>query len=312
MEKSAEEALRELAEECLALGKEERPEKHWMKTMYDRFRAQNGQAGKAAADELLYRRMYAAEPGKPSDTLKIRYWRTGRHMPVSREQCELFGKALNLSEEEQKFLIQGYYDRCDQVFEAGAAKAVYRERLAFLEGLRREYLDKVHPTVKRRLYHTGVKLDHGLRHLYYTDARGYICSRETETAAEIGQHISSINYMSEFGRQMKLLGEIPRKTMIRHLMIFTIPFVNEERISRCLDRLGYLSLDENHTQVDGSCLDRLLLGYLRLYEQFCAGRDPEDCCQWLRESSQILDGYLEERQNTSLRLFYFKALKNWG
>lgn len=301
----------DLAEECLALGKKERPEKQWMKKMYDRFRVQNGQIGKAAADELLFRRMYAAEPGKTSDTLKIRYWRTGRHMPVSREQCELFGKALNLSEEEQRFLIQGYYDRCDQVFEAGAAGMVYGKRLELLERLSREYLDKVHPMVKRQLYHAGVKLDQSLRHLYYTDARGYICSREPQSAAEIGRHISSINYMSEFGRQMKLLGEIPRKTMIRHLMIFAIPFVNEERISRYLEILGYLSLDENYTQVDGSRLDRLLLGYLRLYEQFCAGSEPEDCCQWLRESSQILDGYLEKRQNTSLRLFYFKALKSW-
>lgn len=249
----------DLAEECLALGKKERPEKQWMKKMYDRFRVQNGQIGKAAADELLFRRMYAAEPGKTSDTLKIRYWRTGRHMPVSREQCELFGKALNLSEEEQRFLIQGYYDRCDQVFEAGAAGMVYGKRLELLEKLSREYLDKVHPMVKRQLYHAGVKLDQSLR----------------------------------------------------HLMIFAIPFVNEERISRYLEILGYLSLDENHTQVDGSCLDRLLLGYLRLYEQFCAGSEPEDCCQWFRESSQILDGYLEKRQNTSLRLFYFKALKSW-
>ena len=83
--KRVEEALMDLAEECLALGKKERQEKQWMKKMYDRFRVQNGQIGKAAADELLFRRMYAAEPGKTVDTLKIRYWRIGRHMRVSRD-----------------------------------------------------------------------------------------------------------------------------------------------------------------------------------------------------------------------------------
>lgn len=37
-----EQALMNLAEECLALGKKERPEKQWLKRVYDRFRAENG------------------------------------------------------------------------------------------------------------------------------------------------------------------------------------------------------------------------------------------------------------------------------
>lgn len=239
-------------------GEKGAPEKQWLKRVYDRFRAENGQMGKAAADELLFRGMYAAEPDKPSDTLENRCWRTGRHLPVNREQCEMFGQALNLSEGERRFLIQGYCDRCDRVFEAGTEEAVYRERLAILEELRREYLDKVHPAMKRQLYHAGAKMEHSLRHLYYTDARNYIHFRQEGTAFQVGRHISSINYMSEFGRQMKLLGEIPRKTMIRHLLIFSIPFVNEERLSRWLRKLGYLGLDENHTQAAAGRLDRLL------------------------------------------------------
>ena len=218
----------ELAEECLASGRTERPEKRWMEQVYDRFRAENGQLGKAEADQLIFREMYAAEPEKGSDTLKIRYWRTGRHLPVSREQCLLFGKALQLSEEERRFLIQGYCDRCDRVFESVTQDAAYQERRALLQELAGEYLDKVHPALKRQLYHSGEDLAHSLRHLYYTDAKGYIRCREGEYSAQVGRHISSLNYMSEFGRQMKLLGEIPRKTMIRHLMIFASPFVNEE------------------------------------------------------------------------------------
>lgn len=48
-----EQALMNLAEECLALGKKERPEKQWLKRVYDRFRAENGQMGKAAAGIFL-------------------------------------------------------------------------------------------------------------------------------------------------------------------------------------------------------------------------------------------------------------------
>lgn len=301
----------ELAEECLDLGKAERPEQQWMEQVYDRFRAENGNLGKAEADQLIFYKMYAAEPVKGSDTLKIRYWRTGRHLPISREQCLMFGKALQLSEEEERFLIQGYCDRCDRVFEAVTQEKLYLERTALLRNLSKEYLEKVHPARKRQLYHSGANLSQSLRHLYYTDAKGYIRSGEGECTCQVGRHISSLNYMSEFGRQLKLLGEIPRKTMIRHLMIFANPFVNAEWLSRWLMQLGYLGLDENHTQADGSRLDRLLLGYLRLYRECCAGSNPAQCQSWLRQSSRILDEYLEKRKSTSLRLFYFKALKDW-
>jgi hypothetical protein len=252
-----------------------------------RFRQENGILGKPEPDQLIFNKRYAAEPEKGSDTLKIRNGRTGRHLPISREQCLMFGKALQLSEEEGRFLIQGYCDRCDRVFEAVTQEKLYLERTALLRNLSKEYLEKVHPARKRQLYHSGANLSQSLRHLYYTDAKGYIRSGEGECTCQVGRHISSLNYMSEFGRQLKLLGEIPRKTMIRHLMIFANPFVNEEWLSRWLMQLGYLGLDENHTQADGSRLDRLLLGYLRLYRECCAGSNPAQCQSWLRPSEPL-------------------------
>lgn len=223
--------------------------------------------------------MYAAEPVKGSDTLKIRYWRTGRHLPISREQCLMFGKALQLSEEEGRFLIQGYCDRCDRVFEAVTQEKLYLERTALLRNLSKEYLEKVHPARKRQLYHSGANLSQSLRHLYYTDAKGYIRSGEGECTCQVGRHISSLNYMSEFGRQLKLLGEIPRKTMIRHLMIFANPFVNEEWLSRWLVQLGYLGLDENHTQADGSRAGPAAFGVFEalqgMLRRFQSGAVPE-------------------------------------
>ena len=59
MKKSTEQILLELAEECLASGRTERPEKRWMEQVYDRFRAENGQLGKAE--------LFAAESGRPAD-----------------------------------------------------------------------------------------------------------------------------------------------------------------------------------------------------------------------------------------------------
>ena len=54
---------------------------------------------------------------------------------------------------------------------------------------------------------------------------------------------------------------------------------------------------------------RIRLGFLELYEENCSGKDPESCSRWFREAYGILDRYLEERGNTSLRFLYFKALK---
>lgn len=300
--------LQRLADSCLEQGKKERPEKQWLGRMYDRFRKENGDLGKAEADELIYMKMYAQVPKKSSDTLKIRYWRTGRHLPVSREQCLSLGKALELDGEETRYLMQGYYDRSDLVFETEQEDGAYRQRMGLLNELIQEYLDKVHPIVKNRLYRSGADMEHSLRHIYYTDAKSYMEAREPDQT-EVKKHIASINYVSEFNRQMKLLGEIPRRTMIRHLLLFSVPFVNRELLNSRLEAFGYLPLDAGHTQVDKSRLDALVLGFLELYEKNCGGKDPEECSRWFRGAYGVLDRYLEKKGNNSLRFLYFKALK---
>lgn len=303
-----EKQIRMLVDNCLEAGKKERPENQWMKLKYDRFRIEAGGLAKAEADKYIYRKMYGADPAKASDTLKIRYWRTGRHLPVTREQCITFGRAINLSEKEMKYMIQAYYDRCDYVFEEGSQQHVYLKRKLQMDELVKEYLEKVHPSLKLRLYRFGNNMEHNLRHLYYTDAKSYLKNCTVEEI-EVEPHITSINYESEFSRQMKLLGEIPRKTMIRHLLIFSMPFINRELMNKRLELFGYLPLDREHTQVDGSRLDQLLLGVFELYEKYCTGKEPLECVKWFHHMYSVLDHYLENIGNTSLRFLHFKALK---
>ncbi|MCD8124331.1 MAG: hypothetical protein LUE23_04740 [Lachnospiraceae bacterium] len=82
---------------CAEEGKIKRPEILWLNEMYTRFQKQEGIFRKTEVDELIYSKMYAALPQNPSSTLKIRYWRTGRHTPSKRAQCTAFGRALHLS-----------------------------------------------------------------------------------------------------------------------------------------------------------------------------------------------------------------------
>lgn len=300
--------IRALADDCLEAGKRERPENLWLKSMYERFRKESGGLGKAEADKFLYWKMYGEMPQKNSDTLKIRYWRTGRHLPATREFCMGFGRALNLSETEMKYLIQAYFDRSDYVFTEESEHHLYKKRRQMMDELIREYLDKVHPALKLRLYRFGDDMEHSLRHLYYTDAKRYLKNSPVEET-EVERHITSINYESEFSRQIKLLGEIPRKTMIRHLILFSLPFLNRELMNQRLEAFGYLPLTEEHTQVDGSCLDALLLGILEFYEKSCVGKEPMECLRWFRQTYAFLDRHLEKQDNMSLRFLYFKALK---
>ncbi len=300
-----------LTKNCIEMGKRERPEKKWLSDVYDRFRMENGSLGKAEADEILYQKMYLSVPRRSSELLKIRYWRTGRHLPVSRAECSAFGHALELTRDEMDYLMCAYYDRNDRVYNPGQEDETYEHRILLLKELCQEYLDRIHPSVRRRFYHSGNDLEKSLRHLYFMDAGSYLACHKLEQV-EIEQHIVSINYMSEFSRQMRLYGEIPRRTMIRHLIVLGMPFLNRKLLSERLEVFGYLPLEETHTQVDGSCLDQLLLGLFKIYERNCTGGSPAECEQWFRHAYAVIDRYLEEQGIGNLRFMYFKALKGYG
>ena len=94
--------------------KTEEEKKHIEKKIFDTARQSLQTAG---ADRLLCERMLGREPRTGTESLKIRYWRTGRYTPVNREQCLRLAGALELTEEEKRFLIQGYFDRSETVYD---------------------------------------------------------------------------------------------------------------------------------------------------------------------------------------------------
>lgn len=306
---STKEKLVHLAEECTRLSREERPELIWLKNCYERFRSQYSPMKKHETDSLLFEKMYSRMPQKPSDTLKIRYWRTGRHTPVNREQCLMFEKALDLQEAELDFLIKNYYDRNDQVFEENSKDPVYCSRKAQMDRLVQEYLEKIHPGRRIQMRISYSSLKNNVRHLYYMDAMKYISAHAQQIRLSLNSHITSINYGTELGRSLRLVGEIPRKTMLRHLLILGMPYINRDLIDKRLISFGYLPLCETHTQVSGERLDWLLIQLLELYERSCRGMEPEQCSKWFQDACRILDRYFEEHGKNNLRFMYFKALK---
>ena len=301
-----------LVEQCLKKEKELRPELLWLQKMYERFCEREGAVKKGEADRILYQRMYGKNPEKSSDLLKIRYWRTGRHLPANLEQCRRFGEALGLEKEEMSYLFQGYWDRCDRVFwPEESEEEMYVRRIAFMEELIQEYLCKIPPSRMMDLNLNPREIRTHLRHLYFTDAVRCVEVWKKFEMKMIRRHISSVNYAAELERSLKLLGEIPRKTVIRHLILLGNPFVNQRVLNEGLTCLGYLPLTEGHTMTDGARLDDLVLGFLKQYERSCRGTDPQECAAWLRANLRELDGCLLRHGAKNLRFMYFKALKDF-
>lgn len=290
----------DLAKNCIMHQSSERPETLWLKEKYERFMKKYNLKNKKNTDQLLFTRMYGYAPTKTTDTLKIRYWRTGQHIPGNREQCVLFGNALELSPSEMKYLIQQYYDRCSNIFhDTDSNTELYLQRQQYFEAIVSRYIQNTTLSNTPKLY---------LRHTYFTDAYNYIHTSFSLNSTVLCKHISSIHYDSEFTRQLKLIGEIPRKTMIRHLLIFNVPDITLEQLNNQLESLGYLKLTENHTLTTGEPLDNLIINLIRKYEILRPLLSTEMAASWFQEACRTLDYYFIKENYPHLRFMHFKAL----
>lgn len=304
------EGVLELARECLHMGMQERPELEWLKERHVRIRCKYQLKNKQETDAFLYERMYGRAPAKDSEALKIRYWRTGRYMPANREQCLRLGKALELLPEEMAYLLQNYYDRCLDVYDASMdlSDVRYQEKKDCMKKLAGTYIQNASP---KRMICLNISLENPqacLRHLYFTDAFHYIDTVVPADSDILLRHITSTSYESEFARQMKLLGEIPRKTMLRHLIIFNLPQLTLDIINQQLAFLGYLPLCEEHTMAGAERLDWLLIRIIQLYEALCDKTDEEKSLAWFQKTCRVLDRFFVEEKEPKMRFMHFKAL----
>ncbi len=299
----ANEAALILARQCLDKSIGERPELTWLKCQYEKKRKAL-HLSKAEMDSLLYRRMNGQMPVKPSDTLKIRYWRTGHHAPLNRDICSRFGKALQFSETEQQYLLQAYLDKSFDTYTEvpSADDRKYWKRRSALDRLVAAYLDKSHQTIR----HGGRNSVQNFRHLYYTDAIRFTQQADNRLLFS-DSHIYSARYDMELKNNLKLIGEIPRKTMIRHFVILGMPNLSIDWMNYHLELFGYLPLSEKHTLRSGEYLDQLLIGILKLYSE--QQRQISEPQQWFCCCCRELDNFFQRRNNNAFRFMYFKSLE---
>lgn len=300
----------ELAETCIALGKGPRPELSWLKNRYDHVRSRYHLKNKTETDKFLYERMYGKAPEKESEFLKIRYWRTGKYMPGNRKQCILFGRALELSESDMEFLIQQYCDRGLAAYDPAVCRddKTYCRRIEYLQKIIEAYLRNISRERLENLRIPERKTDVFLRHLYFTDALRYVEASDGVNQDVINKHIISLRYESEFSRQMRLCGEIPRRVLIRHLIIMGIAELTLDKLNEQLQFFGYLPLEETHTMVRGERLDWLLIHLIRMYEKVREEKGCADACLWFQKACRTLDSIFKREGFIKLRFMHFKAL----
>ena len=301
--------LKKILDGILSRSLDVRPEVQWLQRQHLLFMEKNGLTSKRDADILLYEKMYAALPELDSQITKVRFWRTGHHVPSDRKQIMMFGKALGLGGEDQKYLLQVYADRSDLVFDASSAGSdCFLERRKIMDTMIREYLSKIHPMERRKYGVAAEDLLPSLRHIYFSQACEYtFCSADSD-ARQISR-MASISYGSELLKNIKLLGEIPRKTMIRHILIMCIPFINERVINLYLSSFGYCPLHADHTLTGGERFDAMLLQFLDLYRERCLHKSPAECRRWLQDAFRYVDQYLRVQGQNRLRPFFFKTLE---
>lgn len=305
--------LKALAEELFSREQKRRPEAAWIQQKVDRLAAAEGICSKAEMDQLIYEKMYASAPGK-TGTTKIRYWRTGHHLPGSREEALMFAEVLQMNQEEIVYFLQSCMEKSDVVFEKMPEQgeenyARYMERTALMEAMFSEYIASIPPAYMLQLDISYENLSTYARHLYCVDAFCATVHAENAHWKEAAKrHMSSSNYEAEFLRTRRLLGEIPRRAIIRQIFLLGNPYLNRRLIDERLTCFGYLPLTEGHTNPKGALVDDLIIGFLKLYEETCAGENPLVCRSWILEQLRNLDGYLVNCGKEEYRFWYFRSL----
>lgn len=303
-----------LAEEIISKEPKRRPEAAWIQTKVDILAASEGIKSKAEMDQLIYEKMYAAAPGK-TGTTKIRYWRTGHHLPGSREEALMFTKVLQMNQEETLYFLQACMEKSDVVFEnppepGEEAYFEYRKRTELMETMISEYIASIPPARMLQLDIPYDSLPWYARHLYCIDALSASIFGESPGLKEMAEHhVTSSNYEAEFLRIKRLLGEIPRRAILRQILIMGNPYLNRRLVDERLKTFGYLPLTEGHTSPKGALVDDLVIKFLNFYEEVCTGFTPLACRSWFLEQIGILDRYLLECDK-EYRVLYFRSLSN--
>ncbi len=297
------EKIEQIIESCLLFCNEKSQGCKSISFYFSRFQKEEGIKRVSELDRIVYLRMYNEEPTS-SKLLKVRYWRCGYHLPASRREMIRLGQALRLSAEEIDILLTnrlreeklsaGELNGAEKKVDESASKKALENRLKNIFDLpvpRKEDINYKNWVLLTLCYRYLVQLPKSrmdllkiapgkqfgqLRHILYTDLLDCIWQENKQLVNYYQIHTYSLDFSSEINRYFKPGEKISRISLIRLLLIFTIPDTNVALVNDLLDIFGFAPLSADICTPSGVSQDLLLIKVLELFTTMKSGNFEKD------------------------------------
>lgn len=230
--------------ECLAKAGAKKGSLKW----FESYRRRCSISSVQQLDREIFVRMYGREP-KEHERQKVRFWRLQQHLPGSREEAVLLGRALALTDEELDVFLQEGLGR--QRF----SPVEGREQM--MEALYRQYLCRVSARRLAQLKIRPGSQQRYLRHIFYTDALDCVAADGAVRGHCYGEHLYSRNFFAEFKKYRMPDAVVSRENMLRILLLLLMPDLDEGVLDEWLVRMGFAPLNPDREAggyVDGAVL----------------------------------------------------------
>lgn len=178
------------------------------------------------------------------------------------------------------------FDRRDHIWKAAAQdwisknspyfENVYTLQEWILLSLGYRYLIRVPEDRLAQLKIPNGKQFGQLRHIFYTDLLDCIWREDKQSKNYYETHTYSLDFSSEINRYFKRGAKISRISLIRLLLIFTMPDVDTSLINHLLEQLGFAPLSPNIYTASGVSQDLLLIQLMELFESMKTGNMIKD------------------------------------
>lgn len=165
-----------------------------------------------------------------------------------------------------------------------------------LHSLCRRYLVQI-PQNRLDLLHVSANQRfNNLRHILFCDILDCLYQPDLKKQDYYKNHTYSLDFSSEINRYFKSGTKLSRITLIRLLLIFTMPDIDINFLNELLILLGYAPLNESLHTASGARTDSLVIRILEIYETYRSGNYEKDRAL-LTQLFSVSDQYLSKLQN---------------
>lgn len=172
----------------------------------------------------------------------------------------------------------------------------YKMQDFILHSLCRRYLIQIPQNRLDLLHVSSNQRSNNLRHIIFCDILDCLWQPDLKKQDYYKNHTYSLDFSSEINRYFKPGTKLSRTTLIRLLLIFTMPDTDIIFLNELLVLLGYAPLNERIHTASGAHTDTLVIRILEVYETYRSGNYEKDRAL-LTQIFSVSDQYLSKLQS---------------